>query len=45
MSSLNYSASSTVGRLEKIYVQKWIHFGFLQSIQSWSEYRRTGILS
>ncbi|MET0299055.1 MAG: SusD/RagB family nutrient-binding outer membrane lipoprotein [Flavitalea sp.] len=29
-------------RLEKIATQKWIHFGFLQSVQSWSEIRRTG---
>lgn len=28
-------------KLEKIWVQKWVHFGFLQSLQSWAEYRRT----
>jgi hypothetical protein len=29
-------------KLGKIWTQKWVHFGFLQSVQSWSEYRRTG---
>jgi len=28
-------------KLEKIWIQKWVHFGFLQSVQSWSECRRT----
>lgn len=28
-------------KLEKIGIQKWVHFGFLQSVQSWSECRRT----
>jgi len=28
-------------KLQKIWLQKWIHFGFMQSIQGWSEYRRT----
>ncbi len=42
ITNLDYSAASSEERLEKIYVQKWLHFGFLQSIQSWSEYRRTG---
>ncbi|MEP7371968.1 MAG: SusD/RagB family nutrient-binding outer membrane lipoprotein [Chitinophagaceae bacterium] len=28
-------------KLKKIWVQKWLHFGFLQSVQSWAEYRRT----
>lgn len=28
-------------KLKKIWVQKWVHFGFLQAVQSWSEYRRT----
>lgn len=28
-------------KLEKIWVQKWVNFGFLQSIQSWAEVRRT----
>lgn len=29
-------------KLEKLYIQKWLHLGFLQSIEAWSEYRRTG---
>ncbi|MFT2008478.1 SusD/RagB family nutrient-binding outer membrane lipoprotein [Pontibacter sp. 13R65] len=29
-------------KLAKIWTQKWVHFGFLQAVQSWSEYRRTG---
>lgn len=28
-------------RLHLIYIQKWAHFGFLQSIDAWSELRRT----
>lgn len=28
-------------KLQKIWLQKWVSFGFMQSIQSWSEYRRT----
>ncbi|GAA4432446.1 hypothetical protein GCM10023188_21010 [Pontibacter saemangeumensis] len=28
-------------KLTKIWMQKRVHFGFLQSVQSWSEYRRT----
>lgn len=28
-------------RLAKLYTQKWVHFGYLQSIQAWAEYRRT----
>jgi len=28
-------------KLAKIWTQKWVHFGFLQAVQSWSEYRRT----
>ena len=28
-------------KLAKIWVQKWLHFGWLQSTQAWSEYRRT----
>jgi hypothetical protein len=28
-------------KLEAIWTQKWVHFGFLQSVQSWSELRRT----
>lgn len=30
-------------KLEAIWTQKWIHFGFLQAIQSWSELRRTKV--
>ncbi|UGU17469.1 SusD/RagB family nutrient-binding outer membrane lipoprotein [Sinomicrobium kalidii] len=33
---------STEEKLAKIWEQKWLHFGVLQSIQAWSEYRRTG---
>lgn len=40
-STASYSGSTTE-KLGKIYTQKWLHFGFLQSIQAWSEYRRTG---
>lgn len=32
---------ATNEKLTKIWVQKWAHFGFLQSIQSWADYRRT----
>ena len=35
-----YSGVST-DKLEKIWVQKWVHLDFLQSTQSWAEYRRT----
>jgi len=28
-------------KLAKIWIQKWLHFGFLQSVQGWAEYRRT----
>ncbi|WP_205508991.1 SusD/RagB family nutrient-binding outer membrane lipoprotein [Longitalea arenae] len=28
-------------KLEKIWTQKWLHFGFLQSVESWAECRRT----
>ncbi|QIH32084.1 MULTISPECIES: SusD/RagB family nutrient-binding outer membrane lipoprotein [Sphingobacterium] len=28
--------------LELIYTQKWLHYGFLQAQQAWSELRRTG---
>jgi len=28
-------------KLQKIWLQKWVSFGFLQSIQSWAEVRRT----
>jgi len=33
---------SSAQKLVKIWNQKWLHFGFLQSVQAWSEYRRTG---
>jgi len=32
---------SATDKLAKIWTQKWAHFGFLQSPQAWSEYRRT----
>jgi hypothetical protein len=28
-------------KLAKIWIQKWLNFGLLQSDQAWSEYRRT----
>jgi hypothetical protein len=28
-------------KLARIWIQKWAHFGFLQSVQSWAEFRRT----
>ncbi|MDX2048746.1 MAG: SusD/RagB family nutrient-binding outer membrane lipoprotein [Chitinophagaceae bacterium] len=37
---VNYTGTAA-DKLEKISVQKWLHFGFLQSVQSWAEYRRT----
>ena len=40
-SNVAYSGTSDE-KLAKIWTQKWVHFGFLQSIQAWSEYRRTG---
>lgn len=36
-----YSGTQTE-KLGKIWTQKWVHFGVMQSIQAWSEYRRTG---
>ncbi len=39
-STAAYTGTSA-NKLAKIYVQKWAHFGFLQSTQAWSEYRRT----
>lgn len=39
-SHVRYEGSST-DKLAKIWTQKWAHFGFLQSPQAWSEYRRT----
>jgi hypothetical protein len=38
--SVNYSGTSDE-KLAKIWTQKWLSFGFMQSIQSWAEYRRT----
>lgn len=38
---VSYTGNSTA-KLAKIWTQKWLNFGFLQSIQAWSEYRRTG---
>jgi len=35
-----YSGTSAQ-KLEKIWVQKWVNFGFLQANQSWAEVRRT----
>jgi len=35
-----YTGSSN-DKLAKIWVQKWVHFGWLQSVQAWAEYRRT----
>ncbi|RYE32522.1 MAG: SusD/RagB family nutrient-binding outer membrane lipoprotein [Sphingobacteriaceae bacterium] len=35
-----YTGSST-DKLAKIWTQKWLNFGLLQSDQAWSEYRRT----
>jgi len=32
---------STDQKLALIWVQKWVHFGILQSDEAWSEYRRT----
>jgi len=29
--------------LSKIWTQKWLHFGFMQSIQGWAELRRTKV--
>lgn len=28
-------------KLEKIWTQKWVHLGFMQSVESWAEVRRT----
>lgn len=33
---------TTEEKLEKIWLQKWVAFGFMQSVQGWAEYRRTG---
>lgn len=34
-------AGTSQEKLARIWVQKWLHFGWLQSTQAWSEYRRT----
>lgn len=39
-SNVAYAGSSTE-KLAKIWTQKWVHFGFLQSKQAWAELRRT----
>ncbi|WP_443939996.1 SusD/RagB family nutrient-binding outer membrane lipoprotein [Pedobacter sp. MW01-1-1] len=43
---VNTSTASYVGsvtnKLSLIYTQKWVHYGVLQSIEAWAEYRRTG---
>lgn len=38
--SVGYTGTSNE-KLEKIWTQKWLSFGFMQSVQSWSELRRT----
>lgn len=42
---VNSSTASFAGtsafKLSQIWRQKWLHFGFLQSDEAWSEYRRT----
>jgi hypothetical protein len=37
----NVAYAGATNKLGLIYTQKWLHFGFLQSIQAWSDYRRT----
>lgn len=39
-SSVKYTGSSS-DKLAQIWTQKWVQFGFMQTIQSWAEYRRT----
>jgi hypothetical protein len=34
-------AGTSDEKLAKIWTQKWLSFGFMQSIQGWAEYRRT----
>jgi hypothetical protein len=34
-------AGTTAEKLAKIWTQKWVNFGFIQSIESWAEVRRT----
>jgi len=33
--------ATATNKLTNIYTQKWLHLGFLQSTEAWSEYRRT----
>lgn len=41
-SSASYKVGGSVQEhLEQIYTQKWIHLGLLQSIEAWTEVRRT----
>ncbi len=42
VTTLDFASKSSAEQLEMIYDQKWLHLGFLQSIEAWSEYRRTG---
>ena len=37
---IRYEGSASE-KLSRVYIQKWAHFGFLQSIDAWSELRRT----
>jgi hypothetical protein len=39
-SNVAYTGTATE-KLAKVWTQKWVHLGFLQSIEAWSEYRRT----
>lgn len=38
--SVAYTGTSAE-KLAKVWTQKWVHFGFIQSVQAWSEVRRT----
>lgn len=38
--SVAYTGGAT-DKLAKVWTQKWLHFGVLQSTQAWAEYRRT----
>ena len=42
--SIQYTGT-TDEKLSRIWIQKWVHFGFLQSVQSWAELRRTSLPS
>jgi hypothetical protein len=39
-STIKYAGSSAQ-KLALIWTQKWVQFGFMQSVQAWSELRRT----